>query len=144
MGPSRILGLASQSVRPITFCTCHDTTACWCAVSVHLHLKAMSISIKQDLLCARAVWPFSPPEKKKGVQHMLFHFLENCFSRAAWNLFDVGNQSVPTHLVSNPPRVCSVRYVPKHTAGITGTGHFGKFGTSIPAPDTSVRSVRHQ
>ena len=42
-------------------------------------------------------------------------------------------------------RVCSVRYVPRHTAGITGTGHFGKFGTaSIPVPDTSVSSVRHQ
>ena len=27
----------------------------------------------------------------------------------------------------------------------TGTGHFGKFGkTSIPVPDTSVSSVRHQ
>ena len=25
----------------------------------------------------------------------------------------------------------------------TGTGHFGKFGTPIPVPDTSVRSV-HQ
>ena len=28
---------------------------------------------------------------------------------------------------------------------LTGTGHFGKFGTiSIPVPDTSVTSVRHQ
>ena len=32
-----------------------------------------------------------------------------------------------------------------YTAGITGTGHFGKFGTtSIPAPNTSVNSVRRQ
>ena len=45
----------------------------------------------------------------------------------------------------NIPRVCSVRYVPRHTAGITGTGHFGKFGTtSIPVADTWVTSVRHQ
>ena len=45
----------------------------------------------------------------------------------------------------NKSKVCSVRYVPKHTPGITGTGHFGKFGTtSIPVPDTSVSSVRHQ
>ena len=47
------------------------------------------------------------------------------------------------------PRVCSVRYVPRRTGGIYrryyGTGHFGKFGTtSIPVPDTSVSSVRHQ
>ena len=39
----------------------------------------------------------------------------------------------------------SVRYVSRHTAGITGTGHFGKFGkTSIPVPNTSVSSVRHR
>ena len=32
-----------------------------------------------------------------------------------------------------------------YTVGITGTGHFGKFGTtSISVPDTSVCSVRHQ
>ena len=42
-----------------------------------------------------------------------------------------------------------------HTAGIAGSGHFGEFGTSaghfrkfgtasIPVPDTSVSSVRHQ
>ena len=41
--------------------------------------------------------------------------------------------------------VCSVRYVPKHTAGMTGTRHSGKFGTTlIPVPDTSVNSARHQ
>ena len=40
-------------------------------------------------------------------------------------------------------RGCSVRYAPSHTAGITGTWHFGKIGTtSIPVPDTSVSSVR--
>ena len=34
---------------------------------------------------------------------------------------------------------------PVYTAGITGTGHFGNFGTtSIPVPDTSVSSVRCQ
>ena len=32
-----------------------------------------------------------------------------------------------------------------YTAGITGTGHFGKFGTaSIPLPETLISSVRHQ
>ena len=41
------------------------------------------------------------------------------------------------------PRVCSVPYVPRRTAGISGTGHFVKFGTSIPVPDTSVSSVWH-
>ena len=36
-----------------------------------------------------------------------------------------------------------VRYVLWHTV-ITGTGHFGKFGTtSIPVPHTSLSSVRH-
>ena len=63
----------------------------------------------------------------------------------------------------NPSRVCSVRYVPRRTGGIyrryyryrtpryvrygvnTGTGNFGKFGTtSIPVPETSVSSVRHR
>ena len=74
----------------------------------------------------------------------------------------------------NFPRVCSVRYVRRRTAGIyrryyryralryvrydtnTGIGHFGKFGTIwipvpsvpiqtfIPVPDTSVSSVQHQ
>ena len=44
-----------------------------------------------------------------------------------------------------------VRYIryrvipPVYTAGITGTGHFGRFGTtSIPVSDTSVSSVQHQ
>ena len=42
-------------------------------------------------------------------------------------------------------RVCSVRYVSRHTAGISGTGQLGKFGTtSIPVPHNSVSSVRHQ
>ena len=46
---------------------------------------------------------------------------------------------------SRQRRVSSARYVPRHTAGITGTGHFGKFGTtSIPVPDAWVNSVRHQ
>ena len=34
---------------------------------------------------------------------MFFLFLKNSYSRAAWDLFDVGNQSVPTHLASNLP-----------------------------------------
>ena len=40
-------------------------------------------------------------------------------------------------------RVFSVRYVLRHTVGITGTGHFGKFGTLIQVPDTLDKSVRH-
>ena len=51
----------------------------------------------------RSVGPFDPPEQEEEVQHMYFLFLENCFSRAAWNLFDVGNQSVPTHVASHIP-----------------------------------------
>ena len=48
-------------------------------------------------------------------------------------------------VISYYPRVCSIRHVPRRTGGITGTGHFGKFGTaSIPTPETSVSSVRHQ
>ena len=49
--------------------------------------------------------------------------------------------------------MCSVRYVPNHTAGLTGTGHFGKFGTiwipvpSVPAqtfiPVPTLREVRY-
>ena len=57
--------------------------------------------IKQDFICARSVGPFGPPEEEKGIKHLFFLFLENCFSRAAWNLFDVGNYSVRTHLASN-------------------------------------------
>ena len=34
---------------------------------------------------------------------MLFLLLEKRFAWAAWNLFDVGNQSVPTHLASTIP-----------------------------------------
>ena len=56
-------------------------------------------------------------------------------------------------------RVCSIRYLPRHTAGITGTGRFGNFSaiwipvpqvppvpvqTSLPVPDTSASSVQHQ
>lgn len=70
----------------------------------------------------------------------------------------------------NISRLCSVRFIPRHTAGTVGigqfskfskipiplhrtlwygintdTGHFGKFGrTSIRVPDTSESSIRHQ
>ena len=63
----------------------------------------ISISIKHDFICARSVGPCSPPEKEKRVRHVFFLSLENCFSRAAWNLFDFGNQLVPTHLANNMP-----------------------------------------
>ena len=49
-----------------------------------------------------------------------------------------------TFLNSIQGRVRSVRYVPSHTAGITDTGHFGKFSTSVPVPDNSTTSVRRQ
>ena len=34
--------------------------------------------------------------------------------------------------------VCSVRYVPRYTDGITATAHFDNFGTSIPVPGTDI------
>ena len=103
LGPSRILGLASQiSPNDNVLHMPRQNNSVLVRNKCPPPSTVMSISIKQDLLCARAVWPFSPPEKK-GVQHMLFLFLENCFSRAAWNLFDVGNQSVPIHLASDLP-----------------------------------------
>ena len=66
-----------------------------------------------------------------------------------------GAIAVPTaaeHVTSYPgagaskiSRVWSIRYVPRHIAGITGAGQLGKFGmTSIPVPDISVTTVRHQ
>ena len=51
--------------------------------------------------------PFGPPKEEKGVSRD-FLFLENCFSLgAAWNLFHVGNQSVPTS-----GKQYSIRFVP--------------------------------
>ena len=104
LGPSIILGLACQittndhllrmprhSNSVLVRKTCPPPSA------------VMSISIKQDYTWARSVGPFGPPEEENGVQHMFFLFIENCFSRAAWNLFDVGNQSVPARLASNIP-----------------------------------------
>ena len=52
-----------------------------------------------------------------NVEHMFFLFLKICFFRAAWNLFDVGNQSVPTHLAKQH----SIRFVPVLLGG--GLGH---------------------
>ena len=64
----------------------------------------MSIAIKQDFSCARSVGRFGPPEEEKGVNtHVLPLPRKIAFSRAAWNLFDVGNQSVPTHVASHIP-----------------------------------------
>ena len=51
----------------------------------------------------RSVGPFGPPKEEKGVQHIFFLCLENCFSWATWNLFDVGNQSVQTLVANNIP-----------------------------------------
>ena len=36
------------------------------------------------------------------IEHVLP--VKNCFSRAAWNLFDVGNQSLPTTLLASDIR----------------------------------------
>ena len=90
-----------------TVCTCHDTTACWSAkivitsnyLVVHLH--------QTRLCCARSVGPFSP-RQKEAKDVFFFPLLQNCFSRAAWNLFDFGNQSVTTHLAKK----YSIRFVP--------------------------------
>ena len=90
------------------------------------------MSIKQDVRCARSVGRFGPPEEMgKGVQHMLFPFLliENCFSRAAWNLFDVGSRSVPTHLPNNipfGPFQCSLEGVKTRPNIPTSTPRTGK------------------
>ena len=43
-----------------------------------------------------------------------------------------GTTSIPVRTLGH------VRYIN------TGTGHLGMFGTSIPVPDTSINSVRHQ
>ena len=90
------------SIRTITFCACQGTATAYFAQNVSMSIyTVMSISIKQYFICARSVGPFDPPEEEKGVKHIFSLFLESCFSRVAWNLFDVGDQSVPTHLASN-------------------------------------------
>ena len=90
-----------NQLRTITLCARQGTaTACLVRETCPPSSRVMSISIKQDFRCARSVGPFGPPEQE-GVKHMFFLFLENCFSRVAWNLFDVGNPSVPTHLASS-------------------------------------------
>ena len=51
---------------------------------------------------------------------------------------------VPRCKSSCPDRLAEAT-TPRHTAGITCTGHFDKFvATSIPVSDTSVSSVRHR
>ena len=105
LGLPRISGASpAKSVQTIvTFCACHDTTtACWCATGVHLHLQQCCPSPSNNTLfvpvrSGRSVLL----KKKKGVEHMFFLFPKNCFSRAAWKLFNVGNQSVLTRLASN-------------------------------------------
>ena len=101
--PSRILGLASKSLRTITFCARHATaTACWRLVRNECpppSTAVMSISIKQDFFGARSVGPFGSPMQRRGVpnvQHMFLPYLYRALlSRAEWNLFDVGSQSAP-------------------------------------------------
>ena len=47
-----------------------------------------------------------------------------------------------TYMYESTPQQQETQYVPRRTAGITGTGNLGEFGTtSIPVPDTSVTSV---
>ena len=104
LGPSRILGLAKQmSTNDNLLHMSRHSNSVLVRKMCPPPSTVMSISIKQDFICARSIGPFGPPEEEKGVKHIFFLFLENCFSRAAWNLFDVVNQSVPTHLASNIP-----------------------------------------
>ena len=39
----------AKSVRMTTFRTCHDTSACWCARSVHFHLQQCRQSISTNI-----------------------------------------------------------------------------------------------
>ena len=89
----------AKSVRTVTFCKCHDTTAaCWSVVRVHLHLRWRPSPSSETFLCpfGRAIRSSS----RKGVRDILYLLL--C-SRAAWNLFDFNNQSVPTQMANNIP-----------------------------------------
>ena len=83
--------MPAKSARTVAFCACHDTTAaCWSTISVHFHLQWRPSPSNEAYLC-----PFGPRNEIKGQGLIL-----NCFSRAALNLFDFGNQSVPTHLAT--------------------------------------------
>ena len=92
--------------KTVTFCICLAATT----QQQHVGPQSVSTIIYSDahlhqtrLYLCPVGRPFGPPKEEKGVQHMLFLFLKNCFSWAAWNLFDVGNQSVPTHPSNNIP-----------------------------------------
>ena len=59
--------LPAKSVRTVTFCTCHDTTAaCWSAISVHLHLQCSSPS-NETYLCPFGRAVRSNVKKTKGL-----------------------------------------------------------------------------
>ena len=108
LGPPRILGLASQVTTSGNLLRMpRHSNSVLVRKAYPPPSTVMSISIKQDFIWARSVGLFGPPEEEKGVKHTFFLFLENCFSRAAWNLFDVGNQSVPNHLARD-----SIRFIP--------------------------------
>ena len=78
-------------------------------VSTSIYSDVSNKTLFVPVRSGRSAGPFGravgPPEEEKGIQHMFFLFqkIENCFSRAASNLFDIGNQSIPTHLASNVP-----------------------------------------
>ena len=93
LGPSRILAFASQiSTNDNLLHMPRRNNSMLVRKKCPPPSTVMSISVKQDFICARSVGPFGPSEEKE-VHHTFFLFLDNCFSRAAWYLFDVGNQS---------------------------------------------------
>ena len=106
---------------------------------------------KWILCCARtigtSVFPFfnlrhSPPRRFEA-----YHIpKENLVKRTMMLCKNCNTNNNAELLVQGCVRYGTYRGVPPvYTAGITGTGLFFKFGTtSVPAPDTSVSSVRHQ
>ena len=91
----------------------------------------MSISIKQYFICGRSIGPFGPPEEEKGVKHVLFFLsLENWFSRAAWNLFDVGNHN-PTHtwqVIFHSVRSSALKWGLRHGYTYEVSSHLTRIG----------------
>ena len=80
LGPSRILGLASQtSTNENRLHMPRHNNSVLVRNECPPPSTVMPISIKQDFIFTRSGGPFCPPEEEIGVQHMFFLFLENCF-----------------------------------------------------------------
>ena len=83
-------------------------------------------------------------KKKKYYTHLV----KLSFDEKKWSIFTAKMSSFSffKYMMQGCVRYGTYRDVTAvYTAGITGTGHLGKFGTaSIPVPEISVSSVRHQ